>query len=188
MSVATVRRITPERHRDDRGWLSEIYSEPRFAALGLDCRFVQDNHSFSSAAFTLRGLHFQTPPRQQNKLVRCIRGHIFDVVVDVRRGSPTYGQWTSTELSAANGHDLFVPAGFAHGFLTLEPECEVLYKCSDTYAPEHDGGIRWDSIGITWPIPAGQTPILSAKDRALTTISNFDSPFEYHGGPLTPLV
>ena len=187
MTTNTVRRIVPERHVDERGWLTETYSDPAFAAVGIDCRFVQDNHVLSTSAFTLRGLHFQAPPRSQAKLVRCIRGRIFDVAADIRRGSPTYGQWVGSELSAANGHQLFIPVGFAHGFVTLEPECEVIYKCSDTYAPDHNEGIRWDSAGIAWLLPAGQAPILSAKDRTLPPFSNFDSPFDYDGDPLTPL-
>ena len=119
--------------------------------------------------------------------MRCIRGRIFDVAVDVRRGSPTYGQWVGAELSAENGRQLFIPIGFAHGFLTLEPDCEVTYKCSDTYAPDADGGIRWDSVGITWPIPAGAALELSDKDRAQPVLGDFDSPFPYDRRPLTPL-
>lgn len=183
-----VRLITPRRFGDTRGWFTEVYSEPAFAQLGITCRFVQDNHSLSVPVFTLRGLHFQAPPRSQDKLIRCIRGRIFDVAVDVRKKSPTWGQWVGAELSADNGHQLFVPVGFAHGFLSLEPECEVVYKCSDTYAPETDGGIRWDSVGIDWPIPAGVTPELSAKDQVLPCLAKFDSPFAYDGRPLGPLV
>ncbi|RYF21683.1 MAG: dTDP-4-dehydrorhamnose 3,5-epimerase, partial [Oxalobacteraceae bacterium] len=130
-----VQLIRPKRFGDARGWFTEVYSVPAFAALGITCTFVQDNHSLSIPAYTLRGLHFQTPPRGQDKLVRCIRGRIFDVAVDVRNGSPTYGQWVGAELSAENGHQLFIPIGFAHGFVTLEPDCEVTYKCSDIYAP-----------------------------------------------------
>ena len=182
-----VQKVEPRRHDDARGWFTEVYSEPAFTALGINCRFVQDNHSLSAPAFTLRGLHFQTPPCGQDKLVRCIRGRIFDVVVDVRRGSPTYGQWVCAELSAENGHQLFVPIGFAHGFLTLEPECEVIYKVSNTYAPDHDRGIRWDSVGIDWPLPEGAVPELSAKDVKLPRLAEFDSPFAYDGNPLTPL-
>lgn len=187
MTRSPVQLLRPRRFGDARGWFTEVYSEPAFAALGIDCRFVQDNHSLSVPAFTLRGLHFQTPPRGQDKLVRCVRGRVFDVAVDVRRGSPTYGRWVGTELSAENGHQLFVPIGFAHGFLTLEPDCEVTYKVSDTYAPDHDGGIRWDSAGIDWPLPAGTMPELSVKDGVLPGLADFDSPFEYNGVPLTPL-
>jgi len=187
--ASPVRLIKPRRHGDARGWFTEVYSEPAFAALGIDCRFVQDNHSLSGPAFTLRGLHFQIPWRGQDKLVRCIRGRIFDVAVDVRRGSPTYGRWIGAELSADNGHQLFIPIGFAHGFVTLEADCEVTYKCSDTYAPDHDGGIRWDdpAIGITWPVPAGMAPELSAKDKVQPLLADFDSPFAYDGRPLRPL-
>ena len=187
--ASPVRLIPSRRHGDARGWFTEVYAEPAFAKLGINCRFVQDNHSLSAPAFTLRGLHFQTPPRGQDKLVRCIRGRIFDVAVDVRRGSPTYGHWVGTELSAENGHQMFIPIGFAHGFLTLESDCEVMYKCSDTYAPDHDGGIRWDdpAIGIAWPIPAGITPETSPKDAQQPLLADFDSPFAYDGNPLLPL-
>lgn len=192
-----VKLITAKRHGDSRGWFTETYNREHFAALGIDCTFVQDNHSLSKPVHTLRGLHFQTPPRGQDKLVRCIRGRIFDVAVDVRRGSPTYGQWVGAELSAENGHQLFIPIGFAHGFVTLEPDCEVTYKCSDTYAPDHDGGIRWDDPaltalsgqdgGIDWPIHPGASPELSEKDGRQPLLADFDSPFPYDGRPLAPL-
>jgi len=184
-----VRLVPSRRHGDARGWFTEVYSEPAFAKLGIPCRFVQDNHSLSAPAFTLRGLHFQTPPRGQDKLVRCIRGRIFDVAVDVRKGSPTYGRWVGAELSAQNGHQLFIPIGFAHGFVTLEADCEVTYKCTDTYAPDHDGGIRWDdpAIGIPWPIPVGTVPETSPKDAKQPLLADFDSPFPYDGNPLLAL-
>ena len=182
-----VQLIRPRRHGDARGWFTETYNRDTFAGLGIETVFVQDNHSLSVPAFTLRGLHFQTPPRGQDKLVRCIRGRIFDVAVDVRASSPTYGQWVGAELSAENGHQLFIPIGFAHGFVTLEPDCEVTYKCSDTYAPDADGGIRWDSAGIDWPMPAGTVPELSPKDLVQPTLDQFDSPFSYDGRPLGPL-
>ncbi|WP_174297807.1 dTDP-4-dehydrorhamnose 3,5-epimerase [Sphingomonas bacterium] len=179
--------IPPRRFGDDRGWFTEVYSVPAFDRLGISRAFVQDNHSLSVPAHTLRGLHFQVPPRGQDKLVRCIRGRIFDVAVDIRRGSPTWGRWVGAELSAENGHQLFIPIGFAHGFVTLEPECEVTYKCSDTYAPDCDGGIRWNSVGIDWPMPAGTVPELSAKDQVQPALADFDSPFAYDGHPLEPL-
>lgn len=184
-----IQLIRPKRFGDARGWFTETYSTPRFQQLGIDCTFVQDNHSLSVPAFTLRGLHFQTPPRGQDKLVRCIRGRIYDVAVDVRRGSPTYGQWVGAELSAENGNQLFIPIGFAHGFLTLEPNCEVTYKCSNIYAPAHDGGIRWDdpAIGIAWPSTGGIVPELSTKDILQPLLADFDSPFVYDGNPLVPL-
>ncbi len=196
-SASPVRLILPKRHGDTRGWFTETYNRNAFVALGIECVFVQDNHSLSAPAFTLRGLHFQTPPRAQDKLVRCIRGRIFDVAVDLRKTSPTYGQWVGAELSADNGHQLFVPVGFAHGFLTLEADCEVVYKCSDTYAPAQDGGIAWNdpaltgvgslTSGIAWPLPAGVTPELSGKDKVQPLLSEFDSLFAYDGRPLTPL-
>ncbi len=184
-----VQLILPRRHGDARGWFTETYNRDTFAGLGIDCIFVQDNHSLSAPPFTLRGLHFQTPPRAQDKLVRCIRGRIFDVAVDIRDGSPTRGQWVGAELSAENGLQLFVPVGFAHGFLTLEPDCEVVYKCSDTYAPDHDAGIAWDdrAVGIDWPLPAGTLPELSAKDGVQPLLADFASPFAYDGRPLLPL-
>lgn len=195
--MSPVQLIRPKRFGDSRGWFTEVYSVPTFEKLGIACTFVQDNHSLSVPAFTLRGLHFQTPPRGQDKLVRCIRGRIFDVAVDVRKGSPTYGQWVGAELSAENGHQLFIPIGFAHGFVTLEADCEVTYKCSDTYAPDHDGGIRWDDPvltaiggatgGIDWSIPEDATPELSAKDAVQPLLADFDSPFPYDGRPLAPL-
>jgi dTDP-4-dehydrorhamnose 3,5-epimerase len=185
--TSPVQLIHPRRYGDARGWFTETYNRDTFLALGIEVSFVQDNHSLSAPAFTLRGLHFQTLPRAQDKLVRCIKGRIFDVAVDIRAKSPTYGQWVGAELSAENGYQLFVPVGFAHGFLTLEADCEVTYKCSDTYAPEHDGGIRWDSAGIDWPLPLGTTPELSAKDVVQPLLADFDSPFPYDGRPLAPL-
>jgi dTDP-4-dehydrorhamnose 3,5-epimerase len=175
----TVRLIHPKRFGDDRGWFTEVYNEKTFHDLGIDCRFVQDNHSLSRPAWTLRGLHFQTPPAGQDKLVRCVRGRIFDVAVDLRKGSPDYGRWVGYELSAENGLQLFIPIGFAHGFLTLEADCEVMYKCSALYSPAHDGGLRWDDpkIGIAWPLPSGVSPLLSAKDEALPGLESFDTPF-----------
>ena len=177
--------LSPTRHGDDRGWFTETYSVPAFAARGIGETFVQDNHSYSAPRLTLRGLHYQAPPRAQAKLVRCIRGSILDVAVDIRRGSPTYGEWRAATLTAANGHQLYVPVGYAHGFLTLEPDCEVAYKVSDVYAPACDGGIRWDDpdIGIDWPTD-GAAPVLSAKDAGLPALADFASPFAYDGVPL----
>jgi dTDP-4-dehydrorhamnose 3,5-epimerase len=166
-----------------------VYNERSFAAAGIDVRFVQDNHSLSRPAGVLRGLHFQTPPFAQDKLVRCVAGAIFDVAVDVRRNSPTYGKWVGAELSAENGRQLFIPIGFAHGFVTLTPDAEVTYKCSNFYAPAHDGGVRWDDpeIGVVWPLPRGVTPTLSPKDEKLPRLVDFDSPFAYDGVPLGDL-
>lgn len=189
MKSSPVKLIEQRRFVDDRGWFTEVYSQKAFAERGIDCTFVQDNHSLSQPAWTVRGLHFQRPPFGQDKLVRCTAGRILDVAVDVRRGSPTYGSWVGAELSAANGRQLFIPIGFAHGFVTLEPNCEVQYKCSDFYSPGHDGGILWDDaeIGIDWQIPEGSVVELSPKDRQQPRLSEFDSPFAYDGCPLLPL-
>ncbi|MAZ20502.1 dTDP-4-dehydrorhamnose 3,5-epimerase [Roseovarius sp.] len=172
--------ITPRRFGDHRGFFSESYSAKVFVDHGIDLVFVQDNHSLSATVGTVRGLHFQSPPHAQGKLVRCGKGKIFDVAVDVRRGSPTYGQWYGAELSFENGKQLLVPAGFLHGFMTLEPDSEIVYKCTDFYAPDCDGGVRWNDpdIGITWP-ETGTTPVLSAKDETATLLADFDSPFIY---------
>ncbi len=144
---------------------------------GLDYDFVQDNHSFSKARGTLRGLHYQSPPHAQAKLVRCGRGALWDVLVDIRQGSPTYGQWVGVELSFANGRQLMVPEGFLHGFVTLEPETEVVYKCSDHYAPDCDGTVAWidSDIGIDWPIST--VPVLSEKDAFAPRLADIANPF-----------
>ncbi len=178
--------IHSKRFGDSRGWFTEVYSEKRFSELGIDCRFVQDNHSLSVPSGTIRGLHFQTPPYGQAKLVRCIRGRIFDVAVDIRKGSPTYGQWVGAHLSAENGNQLFIPIGFAHGFATLEPSTEVTYKVSDVYAPANDGGILWSDpqIGIDWNLPGDIEATLSVKDETQPALCAFDSPFAYDGQPM----
>lgn len=171
--------ITPPRFGDDRGWFSEVWNATRMADAGLDVAFVQDNHSMSGEVGTLRGLHYQRPPFAQDKLVRCTRGAIFDVAVDIRAGSPTYGKWVGVELTAQNGKQLFVPKGFLHGFVTRVPETEVQYKCSNVYAPDCDGGIRWDDpdIGIDWGLTGA--PVLSAKDKVAPMLRDFVSPFAW---------
>lgn len=181
-----VKLVKPKRFGDDRGWFMETHSAKLMAAAGIDVAFVQDNHSFSRDIGTIRGVHFQRPPHAQAKLVRCVRGRIMDYAVDLRAGSPTYGGHVALELSADNGAQLFVPAGFGHAFVTLEPDTEVVYKVSDVYAPECDGGIAWNDprLAINWPLPASG-PILSAKDMALPTLDAFDSPFVYDGHPLS---
>ena len=167
--------LTPQRFGDARGWFMETWNADRMAEAGLDLAFVQDNHSFSALKGTLRGLHYQSPPRAQDKLVRCTRGAIRDVAVDIRRGSPTFGRWVRVDLTAENGRQLLVPKGFLHGFLTLAPDTEVQYKCTDTYAPSHDGAVRWDTVGIDWGDEVA--PILSAKDAAAPAMADWQSPF-----------
>ena len=173
--------LTQQRFGDDRGWFSETWNAARMAAAGLDFAFVQDNHSMSGAVGTLRGLHYQRPPHAQDKLVRCTRGAIFDVAVDIRRGSPTYGKWVGVELSEANGKQLLVPKGFLHGFVTRSENTEVQYKCTDVYAPDCDGGIRWDDpeIGIDWGLTGD--PVLSAKDTVAPLLRDYNSPFIFEG-------
>ena len=172
--------IVPKRIGDARGFFSESWNRKTLHAAGLDLpEFVQDNHSMSAAAGTLRGLHFQSPPHAQGKLVRCGRGRLFDVAVDIRKGSPSYGQWYGAELSFENARQLWIPAGFLHGFVTREPDTEIIYKCSDHYAPECDGGVAWDSAGIDWG--GTGTPLLSGKDAGAVALADFDSPFMYQG-------
>jgi dTDP-4-dehydrorhamnose 3,5-epimerase len=163
--------------QDHRGIFYESYNRQRYAEIGITDEFVQDNHSLSHTRGTLRGLHFQAPPAGQGKLVHCGRGAIFDVAVDIRRGSPTYGKWQGYELTAENGHQLYVPVGFAHGFVTLEADSEIVYKCTDCYAPETEGAVLWNSCGIDWPLSGD--PILSNKDLKATPFADFDSPFVY---------
>ncbi|MCG7494983.1 dTDP-4-dehydrorhamnose 3,5-epimerase [Thalassobius sp. Cn5-15] len=177
-SLPGVLVLTPARFGDHRGFFSESYSHQRMAEHGITTEFVQDNHSLSREVGTVRGLHFQAPPHAQVKLVRCGRGALYDVAVDIRKGSPTYGQWFGTELSFDNGKQLLVPAGFLHGFITLQPDTEIVYKCSDYYAPDCDGAVRWDSCGVQWP-EVGAAPILSAKDEVAPALADFDSPFVF---------
>lgn len=171
--------ILPKRYGDQRGFFAETYSRRKYFEYGIDCEFVQDNHSLSGEIGTLRGLHFQAPPHAQAKLIRCVRGAIFDVVVDIRRGSPAYGKWKGYELTPENGHQLFVPVGFAHGFITIKPNSEIVYKCSDYYAPETEGSIIWNDpdIEINWAL--GVEPILSSKDAASLPLKDIESPFVY---------
>lgn len=164
--IPAVRIISPKKFGDRRGFFSEIYTRHAFVSAGLDLDFVQDNHVFSIDRGTLRGLHFQSPPFAQDKLVRVIRGRILDIAVDLRRSSPSFGQHVAVELSAENWHQVLVPIGFAHGYVTLEPDTEVLYKVSNYYAPEHDHGLAWDdpALDIDWRVDTDQV-ILSDKDR-----------------------
>ncbi|WP_224816136.1 dTDP-4-dehydrorhamnose 3,5-epimerase [Hasllibacter sp. MH4015] len=173
--------LTPKRFGDERGFFAETYNQDTFAAGGITTRFVQDNHSLSAEVGTIRGLHFQAPPRAQAKLVRCGRGRIFDVAVDIRKGSPTFGAYFGIELTFENAKQLLVPEGFAHGFVTREPGTEIIYKCSDTYAPDTEGAVIWNDpdIGIDWGLDGD--PILSSKDRVAGRLRNLETPFVYGG-------
>jgi dTDP-4-dehydrorhamnose 3,5-epimerase len=163
--------IKPKVHSDARGFFLETYSAAVFKSAGLDSVFVQDNHSRSLQRNVIRGLHFQKPPFEQSKLVRVIRGSVFDVAVDLRRDSASYGRWLGFELSERNFDMLFIPRGFAHGFCTLEEGTEVVYKVDNPYSREHDAGIVWNdlSVGVEWPL-CGAEPVLSDKDKALPVL------------------
>jgi dTDP-4-dehydrorhamnose 3,5-epimerase len=165
-NIPGVKLVTPRKHGDARGFFSEVYNRSEWRVAGLDPVFVQDNHSFSEPVGTLRGLHFQAPPFAQEKLVRVVRGRILDVAVDIRRSSPTFGKHVAIELSAENWRQLFIPVGFAHGFITLEPDTEVLYKVTAHYSSAHDRGLAFDDpdLGIDWSLPAGELT-LSVRDK-----------------------
>ncbi|MEK5469430.1 dTDP-4-dehydrorhamnose 3,5-epimerase [Paenibacillus sp. FSL R7-0210] len=171
--------VEPAVFGDHRGWFMETYSEAKFHEQELRYQFVQDNQSYSAVKGTLRGLHFQLNPKAQTKLVRCTRGSIFDVAVDIRQGSPSYGKWFGVELTAENKKQLLIPKGFAHGFMTLTEDVEVQYKCDELYAPECDGGILWNDpdIGIEWPIDV--IPVLSAKDEQAPLLKDVTHNFVY---------
>ncbi len=178
--------IAPRRHADDRGWFSETYSARRLAELGITCDFPQDNQSWSRRAGTVRGLHFQRPPHAQAKLISCLKGRIFDVVVDIRVGSPSFGRSLTIELTD-QGEQLFVPVGFAHGFATLTDDTIVAYKVSGLYEPTADAGLAWNdpALGIDWPVAEGEA-IVSARDQALSTLASLGAPFAYGGcGPMS---
>lgn len=178
LNIPAVKMMAPDKRGDARGFFSETYNKKALAASGVPMEFVQDNHSFSAAKGTVRGLHFQTPPFAQDKLVRVTRGAIFDVAVDLRRDSPTYGRHVSATLSAAAWNQILVPIGFAHGLMTLEPNTEVIYKVSDYFAPEHDHGLLWNDpdLGIDWPL-AEHEAVLSDKDRVQPRFAEFATPF-----------
>jgi dTDP-4-dehydrorhamnose 3,5-epimerase len=179
-AIPAVKLIEPKRFGDHRGFFSETYSRAAFLAAGIDLDFVQDNHSLSERVGTLRGLHFQAPPFAQDKLIRCTRGRILDVAVDIRRGSPSFGAHVAVELSQINWLQVLVPKGFAHGFISLEPSSEVLYKVTAPYSPMHDFGLAFDdpALGIVWPAPAGG-PVLSEKDRQHPVLAELPGYFEY---------
>ena len=180
LPIAGLIEIIPDRFGDDRGFFSETYSRQRLAAAGLDIDWVQDNHSLSAEAGVLRGLHYQIAPFAQDKLIRVLRGAIFDVAVDLRRNSPSFGKWASCILSATAWNQLLVPRGFAHGFLTLEPGVEVTYKVSAPYSPAAERAIRWDDpdLAIDWPLSA-KPPILSAKDAAAPFFAALPADLEF---------
>jgi dTDP-4-dehydrorhamnose 3,5-epimerase len=165
-AIPGVLLLAPPRAVDERGFFSETFRRSWMEERSLPAEWVQDNHSLSRQKGTVRGLHFQVPPRRQAKLIRVVAGSVFDVVVDLRRASPAFGRHVAFELSAAAGFQVLVPAGCAHGFCTLEPDTEVLYKVSDYYSPEHDRGLRWDdpALGIAWPVTAAAA-VLSDRDR-----------------------
>jgi len=169
-AIPEVKIIEPEVFGDARGFFMEVWQAQKFADLGIEADFVQDNHS-RSRRYTLRGLHYQLP-RPQGKLVRCVLGRVFDVAVDLRRSAATFGQWEGVELSADNKRMLWLPEGFAHGFLTLSETADVVYKCTDFYLREHDRALRWDDpeLAIDWPLEGSQQPMLSQKDAAAPSL------------------
>jgi dTDP-4-dehydrorhamnose 3,5-epimerase len=179
-AIPEVKEIRPVRHRDARGFFSEIFRESLLREHGIDVPFVQENHSLSVDRGVVRGLHFQTPPAGQAKLVRAAAGSLLDVALDIRRGSPTYGKHVAVVLSAAEGNQLFVPEGFAHGFCTLEPNTELVYKVSRYYSAEHDRGVMWNdpTIGIDWPISEAEA-VLSDKDTRQPTLADLPAHFTY---------
>jgi dTDP-4-dehydrorhamnose 3,5-epimerase len=180
--------FVPKRHIDDRGWFSETLHQQRLREIGINRPFVQENQSSSKRAGTLRGFHFQRPPAAQAKLVSVVCGRILDVAVDIRCGSPSFGNYVSIQLSAEGGVQLYIPTGFAHGFITLEDDVVVTYKTSDYYAPSHEAGICWNDpdIGFSWPFKDADI-IKSEKDERLPRLKGFDSPFPYEGQPLAKL-
>jgi dTDP-4-dehydrorhamnose 3,5-epimerase len=179
-ALPEVIEIVPRRIGDDRGFFSEVYNAARFREAGLDLAWVQDNHVLSRQAGVIRALHYQLPPMAQDKLVRVARGRVFDVAVDAREGSPNYGKWVGVELSAERWNQLLVPKGFLHGYVTLEPDTEVIYKVSVLYSPAHERGVRFDDpeLGIAWPL-GGLVPILSDKDRAAPSFREAENTFVF---------
>lgn len=173
--------LSPKVFGDNRGWFTESWSKRTMLDLGLEYDFVQDNHSYSANIGTLRGLHFQSNPKAQAKLIRCTQGAIMDFAVDIRKGSPNYGQWISEELSEGNKKQLLIPSGFAHGFITLTDDVEVQYKADEYYSPKHDGGFAWNdpSIGVNWGI---ENPILSEKDKNAPLLKDSMANFIYQKG------
>ena len=178
LRISAVKVLIPNMYGDRRGFFSEVYSRRTLAESGVETDFVQDNHSFSAEKGTVRGLHFQTPPFAQDKLVRVVRGTVFDVAVDLRWNSRTYGRHVSVVLSAEAWNQLLIPVGFAHGFMTLVPDTEVIYKVSEYYVSEHDKGLLWNdpALGIQWPVPEDEA-VVSDKDRGQPRFAEFVTPF-----------
>ena len=178
LAIPDVKVLMPPKFGDDRGFFSEVYNARTLTEAGIGIEFVQDNHSVSTCRGTVRGLHFQSPPYAQDKLVRVVKGSAFDVAVDLRRHSATYGQHVSVVLSAESWNQILVPVGFAHGFMTLEPDTEVVYKVSDYYARDHDKGLLWNdsALGIRWPLTDDEA-VLSDKDRRQPGFAGFVTPF-----------
>jgi dTDP-4-dehydrorhamnose 3,5-epimerase len=183
LAIPDVFEILPDRYSDSRGFFSETYSRAKFEEAGLRHEWVQDNHSYSASIGVLRGLHYQAPPFAQDKLVRVIRGSIFDVAVDIRQGSPTFGKWVSLIISSREWNQVLVPKGFAHGFLTLEPHTEVIYKVSTPYSASHERNIRFDDpdIAINWPL-IGAAPVISERDLKASAFAAVNSGFRYESG------
>jgi len=175
LALPEVLLLTPPRFGDARGWFSQVYVKRELQAFGVDDTFLQDNQAFSAQRGTLRGLHLQVPPEPISKLVRCLRGAIWDVAVDVRAGSPTYGRWVAAELSAENGRQMYCPRGFAHAYLTLTADAEVFYKIDGYYAPDCERGLRWNdpAIGVDWPLAASDV-ITNARDAVLPLLADFE--------------
>jgi dTDP-4-dehydrorhamnose 3,5-epimerase len=178
LEIPEVKVLTPRVFRDERGFFSETWNAAALERAGIRAEFVQDNHAYSREVGVVRGLHFQRPPKAQDKLVRVVRGAILDVAVDIRAGSPTFGRHVAARLSASDWRQIWVPKGFAHGYVTLEPDTEVIYKVTDYYSPADDAGVRWDdpALAIDWGVTAARA-ILSAKDRALPALSVIAAPF-----------
>jgi dTDP-4-dehydrorhamnose 3,5-epimerase len=182
LALPGVMLLTPRRFSDSRGYFIETYNARTFHGLGITTTFVQDNQSYSAARGTVRGLHAQLPPAAQAKLVRVLQGSVYDVAVDIRVGSPTFGRADGATLTAAGGEQLFIPRGFLHGFCTLEPDTMVAYKVDDFYAPASDSGVIWNdpTLGVQWPVAPGDV-VLSAKDEKLVPFADFKSPFRHEG-------
>lgn len=180
LDIPDVKVLRPVKHEDDRGFFSEVYNARTLEGVDVHVDVKQENFAFSKEPYTVRGIHFQTPPCAQAKLIQVVSGAIYDVAVDLRKGSPWYGKWVAAEISAANWNQILVPVGFGHGLVTLEPNTAVIYKVTDFFSLENDKGLRWDcpDLNIDWPL-GDHTPILSAKDQAAPTLADFDSPFIY---------